>query len=134
MQGKITLVTSPDFFENSNDSVLFMHLNDEEQASISIWLKNTDIKDNINFYLYSGEDDIPWLFYAMGICKHKYINIDGYTDITKTLSSYILSKSDVHYKTNDDTLAKIYSYINHNRIINIEQFLENTFSDHTTKS
>ena len=134
MQGKITLVTSPDFFENSNDSVLFMHLNDEEQAAVGVWLKNSTITKDINFYLYSGEDDLPWLFYALGICKHKYINIDGYTDITQTLSSYILGKSDIHYRTSDDKLATIYSHINHNRITNIEQFLENTFSDYTTKS
>ena len=134
MQGKITLVTSPDFFENSNDSVLFMHLNDQEQSAISVWLKNSAITRDVNFYLYSGEDDLPWLFYALGVCKHKYINIDCYTDITKTLGSYILGKNDVHYSTSDEDLARIYSHINHNRITNIEQFLENTFSDYTTKS
>ena len=134
MQGKITLISAPDIFENGNDSVLFMHLSAEDQTAISVWLKNSKISEDVNFYVYNGEDDVPWLFYAIGVAKHKYINIDCYTDITKTLSSYILSKNNVYFKTSDESLAKTYSYINHNRLTTIEEFLENTFSDYTTKS
>jgi hypothetical protein len=129
MQGKITLITAPDFFENDNPSILFMHLDAIEQDNISVWLKNSKIDQNVNFYVYSGEEDIPWLFYALGHCKHKYINIDCYTEITKALVGYILGNGTTHYKTSDDKLARIYSHINHNRITTIEQFLENAFSD-----
>ena len=131
MQGKITLITSPDIFENDSKSILFMHLDDAEQDAISIWLKNADIPYNINFYVYTGEPDINWLFYTLSLCKHKYINLDNYNNITNALSGYILSKDSVFYKTTDDNLISIYSHINHNRITNIEQFLETTIGDHT---
>jgi hypothetical protein len=55
MQGKITLITPPDIFENSNESILFMHLTDDEQDRVSKWLGKTTLKDNINIYLYITE-------------------------------------------------------------------------------
>ena len=36
MNGKITLITPPDFFENDNHSILFVHLNDTDQYTMDI--------------------------------------------------------------------------------------------------
>ena len=62
MPGKITLITPPDFFENSNTSVLFAHISNEEQDVISRWLADSDFANNINFYVYSGEVNVSWFF------------------------------------------------------------------------
>ena len=129
MPGKITLITPPDIFENNNESVLFMHLSEEEQDTVSRWLGETGLQDDINFYVYSGEDNPNWLFYALALCKHKYINIDYYNSITQALSGYILGKGNVHYQVSNPDLANIYSHINNNRVENIEKFLEIKFGD-----
>ena len=68
MTGKITLITPPDIFENSNTSVLFAHITDEEQDVISRWLGNADFKTDVNFYVYSGEPNAMWFLYAMNRC------------------------------------------------------------------
>ena len=60
MQGKITLITPPDIFENINKSIFFIHMSDEEQDFVSKWLATHDILEDLNFYVYSSEANIVW--------------------------------------------------------------------------
>ena len=73
--GKITLITPPDIFENSNTSILLVHLTDEEQDMASAWLGANEVPNDINIYLYNGEDNVTWFLYAMSRCEYKYINL-----------------------------------------------------------
>lgn len=132
MQGKITLITPPDIFENSNTSVLFSHITDEEQDTISKWLSTSDFNEDINFYVYSGEPNVSWFLYAMNRCEYKYINIDCVNYITQALSGYILGRNGTYYRTDNSDLAEVYSHINNSRVDSIEQFLESILSDQTT--
>lgn len=129
---KITLVTPPDFYENGNISILFMNLSEDDQDTVSVWLANTEINDHINIYFYNGESNVQWLLYALSRCEYKYIDIDSRNFITDCLSSYILTKNNVFYKTKDENLNAVYSHINTNRIEKIETFMENIFSGQTT--
>lgn len=129
MDSKITLITPPDFFENSNKSLLFVNLNEKDQDKVSRWIFDKDLKNDVNFYVFSTESDIRWLFYAIGCCKHKYLDLDNANELVTSLSSYILSKSGFYYKVTDENLAAIYNHINTNRIIDVETFLERSFSD-----
>jgi hypothetical protein len=131
MDGKLTLITPPDFFENNNDSILFIHLSPEEQDRASHWLADSKIADDINIYIYNDEIDIPWLFHAMAHCKYKYIDLNGLTTITQALGGYILGKSNVFFKTDDVNLAEIYKHINLNRINQVENFLESVLGGET---
>lgn len=124
MEGKLTLITPPDIFENSNTSIMFFHLSDEEQDAASKWLSSKDIKDNLNLYVYTNEPNLPWIFYAFNRCEYKYINFDQINTVTQALAGYMLSRNDVYYKTSDENLSAIYSHINSNRVNNIESFLE----------
>jgi hypothetical protein len=60
MEGKITLITPPDIFENESYSILFIHLSESDQELVSRWLSNSNIKEHINIYFYSG-DFMLWL-------------------------------------------------------------------------
>ena len=133
MTGKITLITPPDIFENSNTSVLFAHITDEEQDVISRCLGYADFNTDVNFYVYSGEPNAMWFLYAMNRCEHKYINIDFVNYITQSLSGYALSKSGTFYKTQDENLAAVYSHINSNRVTQVEQFLESILGAKTNE-
>jgi hypothetical protein len=129
MQGKITLITPPDIFENENKSILFMHLNESDQETVSNWFAKSSIDENVNIYFYDQEVDLPWLFYAIGRCDHVFFDIDGCNNITQHLSSYILGKKKSVFKVESDSTAAIYYFINQNRITNIELLLEQVFND-----
>lgn len=124
MNNKITFITPPDIFENDTHSILFLHLSESEQEVVSQWLTESTFDQDINFYVYDTEDNIPWLFYAMSVCQHKYLNLDGKTAVTDALAGYLLGKNDVYYKTNDSNLISIYSNINNNNVDCVENFLE----------
>lgn len=128
MEGKITLITPPDVFENDSVSVLFMHLSEADQEAVSEWLSKSSISDNINVYFYDHEIDLPWLFHAMARCEYRFINLDDTNHITKALSGYILGKKNTFYTVSDESLSAVYHYINQDRITNIELFLEKAFN------
>jgi hypothetical protein len=132
MPGKITLITPPDIFENTNPSILFMHLTEEEQDAVTKWLSEHVLKDDVNFYVYSDENNLGWIFYALSRCEYKYINTDCYNSITQALGGYILGKNNAYYKTSDANIAAIYSHINHNKVDNVIKFLETIFSEQAT--
>lgn len=129
MNGKITLITPPDIFENSNYSILFMHLSDDDQTKVSEWFAKSNISRNVNVYFYDHEVDLPWLFHALSRCEFKFIDVDSVNYITQSLSGYILGKSNTFYKTSNESTAAVYHYINQNKITNIEYFLEKVFNE-----
>lgn len=129
MQGKITLITPPDFYENGNTSILLINITEEEQDNISRWLADKKIFHDINIYLYSGEPNISWLLYAANRCEYKYMNLDNVNDITQWISGYIMSKSDVFYTTKNSNVVAVMSHINSNHIATVDAFLEVAIND-----
>ena len=120
----ITLITPPDIFENENTSILFMNISDEEQESASIWFSKSAVDKPLNLYYYQGEPDMSWLLHAVAISKGVYLNCNNNSDVTKWITSYILGKSNVWYKTDDANLKALMSYINQKNVNNINEFLE----------
>ena len=131
MEGKLTLITPPDIFENESYSILFIHLSETDQETVSQWLSNSDIKENVNIYFYSGENDLPWFFHALARSEYTYIDLNDVNSITTTLSGYILGKKNTYYKTDDENMSAVCHYINQNRITNIESFLQRALNDKT---
>jgi hypothetical protein len=129
MDNKITLITPPDIFENESYSILFIHLNEEDQSTVSKWLADANLTEHINIYFYDHEIDLNWLFYAMARCEYKYIDLAGLNYATTALSGYIIGKKNTCYKTSDETTSAVYHYINQNRITTVEQFLERALHD-----
>jgi len=129
MTGKVTLITPPDIYENSNNSILFVNLQETDQDLISRWLTKNKLVIDCNFYVYNGESDIDWLLWAIGCCSHKFINLDNQNEITQALSGYILGKNNFYYRTDNENLANIYAYISNRRVLKMEHFLEQAFDD-----
>jgi len=134
MSGKITLITPPDFYENYSQSVLFINLKDTDQDAVSKWLAYKDVERDLNFYVYSGETDIPWLLWASSRCEHKIINLDTDSQIIKHVSGYLLGKPNFYYTTDNENTAAIFSHINNCRVQDITKFLEKIISDQEPKS
>lgn len=129
MEGKITLITPPDFYENGNLSILLLSISDSQQEQTGSYLKNTTIKSDLNIYTYLGENNMQWLLYAVSRADYKFINIDTQDSITNIMSSYILTRPNVYYSCSNDDHAHILGYINNNRVENIGQFFERIFSE-----
>jgi hypothetical protein len=128
--GKITLITPPDFYENSNPSILLIGLSEQEQNESSQWLgQELQLDTDLNLYYYQNEDSIEWLLYALSRCKATYVNADSDSIIVQTLLSYMLGKSNVYFSSQDDTKVKLFSFINGHRVNNITDFLQGVFSD-----
>ena len=127
MPMKITLITPPDIFENGNDSILFMDITDEEQDAVSKWLGNKELDIPVNIYFYQGEPNIPWLLHALSCTNFKYINLNNMSAVSTYMAGYVLSKSGVYYKTNDENVAALYSHINSGRVDGTDKFLERIF-------
>jgi len=124
MPNKITLITPPDIYENSNFSVMFMGMTDEQQDNASKWLsKHTDCPD-CNFYYYQGEPNASWLFYALNRSDAIFVNLDTEYEIINIMSSYILGKSNVYYTTQNENLKALMSHINNQYVTDIDTFLE----------
>lgn len=131
MDGKITLITPPDIFENSNISILLAHLTDQEQDEVTEWLSNTSFDQDLNIYFYNGEPNVTWFLYALNRSDYKYINIDYVNYITQALSGYALGKSNTYYSTVDSNLTQVYSHINSKKVSNVKEFLEGILGDQT---
>lgn len=127
MKGKITLITPPDFFENNNLSILFVNLSDKDQDIISQTLAQSDISNDVNFYVFNQETNVSWLLYAFHRCNYRFINFDNGSKITNSLGSYLLANSNTFFHTSDENLTAIYSHINQNKITNVKTFLERIF-------
>jgi len=127
MEGKITLITPPDFFENESKSVLFMHLSDSDQEAVSKWLAGATLNENINIYFYDHEIEIPWLLHALARCEYKFVDLNNASYSTDVLTGHLLSKRDTFYKIDNENISSVCHYLNQNRISNVQTFLEKAF-------
>ena len=121
---KITLITPPDYFENSNPSILLIGLNEEQQDQITVCLRDTDVSPELNVYYYQDEDNIEWLLYALARSGAIFVDGDCTNPTVKNLLSYILSRPNVYWTTKDDNIKKLFSYINGHYVNTIEDFFK----------
>lgn len=128
MTSKITIITPPDYYENSNLSILFLGLSEEQQESATTWLGENDGNyPDINFYFYQGEVNAPWLLYALARADYKFLNCDSDHPMINIMASYALTRPNTYYTTKDDNLKSLMSHINNGYVSNITEFLEKVF-------
>lgn len=129
MDGKITLITPPDFYENNNKSILFVNISESDQEKVTKYLSNIELKENYNFYVFTNETNISWLLYAVSRSDFKFIDLDTENYLINILASYILANNNFYYKTKDENFSAIINHLNQNRITDINKFLERIFND-----
>ena len=132
MANKITLVTPPDFYENSNFSILFIGMTDQDQDLASAWLGKNETYPDCNFYYFQGENNMEWLLYALHRSDAIFLNFNVDRVIINIMGSYILSRPNVYYTTNDDNLKALMTYINNQYTTDVTAFLEKVFNDQRT--
>lgn len=129
MDGKITLITPPDFYENNNKSILFINISNTDQEKVTKYLSNIKLKESYNFYVFTNETNISWLLYAVSRSDYKFIDLDTENYIINILASYLLANNNFYYQTTDENFVAIVNHLNQNRITDIDKFLERIFND-----
>lgn len=126
---KVTLITPPDIYQNNENSILFIGITAEEQEEITNWLASYESTQTVNLYYYQGEDNATWIFHSLACASYKYINADEMNTITMHLASYMLTKPNVYYRTDNDTLGNLYAHINANKVNSVTEFLNRCFCE-----
>ena len=130
MPNKINLITPPDTLHNNNFSISLININDREKETVSIFLSKQDDNREINLYAYSNDKNPTWLLNSVRWNDTPvYINLDNCTDISVQYISYMLSKSNVFYSTQDANTKETYSLINVNQVENIDEFLDKVYNE-----
>jgi len=129
MSSKITLITPPDIYENSNTSLMLIGLSDKDQDQASLWLGNNAKDIDLNLYFYQGEPNMPWLLYALNRADATFINLDIDNAIITSMGSYILGKPGVYYTTQDSNMKSLMSHINNNFVPDVETFLKKVLNE-----
>jgi|CryBogDrversion2_4_1035264.scaffolds.fasta_scaffold56622_1 hypothetical protein len=123
---KITLITPPDIYQNSNDGIFLINLSEAEQLEATRWLGAFETEQDVNIYFYQGETDTPWFLHSLASSKYKYIELHSRMDIGFLMASYLLSKPNTFYSSTDPNLLSMYNYINQNQVSGIVDFFERT--------
>ena len=129
MSNRVTLITPPDIYENANFSVMLLGMSDDQQDQASKWLGSHDNYPETNLYVYQGETNATWLFYALNRTDVKFLNLDADYAIINHMASYILGRPGVYYTTQDANLKELMSHINNQFVPDVETFLERVFDD-----
>ncbi len=124
MKNKITLITPPDFYENSSPSLMLINLTDGDQETVTSWLSNSDMDQDLNLYYFNKDSDAKWLLSAVARADLVFFELDNICEVTSLLSGYILSRSHVYYHTEYPTKSQNISLINSNRMPDMRFFLD----------
>jgi hypothetical protein len=129
---KITLITPPDVFENQSQSILFVNITEQQQDQVSHYFGQLDSDTPLNIYYYQGENNLEWLLFTLNRSDAVFVNADTDSDITRWLLSYVLSKHNVWYNTDDVNMKALWSYINQKYVKDIKTFLEVQFEQNNS--
>ena len=129
MPNKINLITPPDNLYNHNFSLNLINTTDAEKEKISNYLGKQKDDREINLYAYTNENNPTWLLNKVNGEIKTYINLDNTSDISVQYTSYILSKSNVYYYTEDKNMKEVYSLISTNNVTDINNFLDKVYNE-----
>lgn len=121
---KINVITAPDVLHNDTLSFLLVQPSPEIRSQFQNLVANFDIVTNC--YLYDPEQteqiDIPWLLNVSAMVNFTIVDLDNLGPEERNFSSYLISKPNTFYLTNDNTT--LYNLISVNRIYNLDWLYE----------
>jgi hypothetical protein len=119
--GKITLITPPDRFFNSNLSYLLVkpgnHVKEQFQTILSRSM------EDLNVFIFDNDDiDIGWMLSVSHQVDCIIIDVDNCDPITHKFVTFMLSHPNAYYMTKDETTP--YQLLSKNRIYNLDWIVE----------
>ena len=120
---KINLITPPDRIFNDSKKVVLIHPSTELKNDFEqIFLKN--LNEDVDIYLFEqsnpGAAEFDWLLVSIEMADAVIVDIDNCDPKTRSLVSYIISKTKTYWLTNSD--QSVYNHISKNRIYNLDNF------------
>lgn len=121
---QITVITPPDKLFNDNPALLIITPSNDIKIKVHDFV--SVYPDNLNVYFYENSDADPeWVLSVIPMVDCVIFDLDNADLIIRNLSSYIISKANVFYLTNDAITP--YNLISNNRVYDLN-FLSNIFN------
>lgn len=121
---QITVITPPDKLFNSTPSLLVISPGNDVKIKVHDFIST--YPDELNVYFYENSDADPaWVLSVVSLVNCVVFDLDNADPVMRNFASYIISKSNVFYLTND-TLTP-YNLISNNRVYDLN-FLSNIFN------
>jgi hypothetical protein len=121
---QITVITPPDKLFNSTPALLVITPNSNIKIKIHDFVSSYPNKLNVYFYEES-DSNIEWVLSVIQLVECVIFDLDNAGPDLRNFSSYIISKSNVFYLTNDAITP--YNLISNNRVYDLN-FLSNIFN------
>ena len=119
--GKITVITPPDKIFNLNISYLLVKPSLTVTQQFQTILSHSD--EDINVFIYdSDEVNIDWLLSVACQVDIVIIDVDNCDSITKQFITFMISRPNVYYITNNEVVP--YELISKNRIYDLEAIIQ----------
>jgi len=124
MKNKITLITPPDFFENSSFSLLLLDITDADQITVTNWLSKSDQEKDLNLYFYSQNKDAKWMLSAFNKADLVFVDLDNLSPDIVLLAGYLLSNPKVFFQSRKEENVEAVKFINTNQVPDVRYFLD----------
>jgi hypothetical protein len=121
MNNKINLITPPDKLFNFDNN--FLLIKPSTQVKVEFQKILAQVDEEINVYLYEGEQNIEWLLDVLHRADICIVDIDNCDSMTKLFVPYILAFPGVFYFTTDEVTP--YGLLNKNRIYDLSWLTPN---------
>ena len=116
---KLNLITPPDKLFNESLSILLIYPSTDIKNAIQDVLK--DYTDDINVFIYELDDkeqNIDWLLSVCSLAEYVVFDVDNSSPDVRRLASYIISKSNTYWLTNEPN--PLYTILSVNQIYNLD--------------
>lgn len=116
---KLNLITPPDKLFNECYSILLIYPSDATKDELQEHIKLQD--RDVNVYLYNQDDheqDLDWLLSVCHIVDVVVLNLDNSSPEVRKLASYIISKSNTYWLTNEAN--PLYTMLSVKQIYNLD--------------
>jgi len=116
---KLNLITPPDKLFNDSSSLLLIHPSNDLKDELQTVLQTQD--NDINVYMYELDDveqNIDWLLSVCHLADYVIFDLDKSTPNVRKLASYIISKSNTYWLTNEAN--PLYTMLSVKQIYNLD--------------
>lgn len=116
---KLNLITPPDKLFNESLSILLIHPSNDIKNALQEVIKG--YSDDVNVFLYEQDDneqDVDWLLSVCQMVDYTVFDIDNSSPVVRKLASYIVSKSNTYWLTNEPN--PVYTMLSVKQIYNLD--------------
>jgi len=120
----VTIITPPDILHNNNLSFLLVNPTNDTKQQLQNLIAHFTIPVNVYLYEPESQEDvnISWILNTSNAVDFCILDLDNMGYIEHNFASYLISKSNTFYLTNDEQTP--YNLLSVNRIYSLDWLYE----------